>query len=194
MTSEKSQPTLILATLQSAIEAKETLNKVSEAPKAEHSGFMVAAILLFADLSKSEAKGCRKLLEEHGIPKGTRQAVSLFTVGNPAHERLSSLLEDYEGNKLEDKVIHLTSKEITSYNKLKKYCVVVSDDVTDNKTARALANLSVKRYNKVIKLAEKYRLENEAEVQANKNKLNGKKLSIVASTISTTHKDKAISK
>ena len=194
MTSEKSQPTLILATLQSAIKAKDTLDKVSEAPKAEHSGFMVSAILMFADLSKSEAKGCRTMLKDNGIPTGTVNAVSLFTVGNPAHIRLASLLEDYEGNKLENKVIHLASKEITSYNKLKKYCVVVSDDVQDQKTARALANLSVKRYNKVIKLAEKYRLENEAEVQANKNELNGKKLSIVASTISTTHKDKAISK
>jgi|TARA_R100000501_G_C2581457_1_gene84575 hypothetical protein len=210
MTIEKPQSSFVLVSLEFAVDANEKLNKVSEAPKAEHSGFMMDAILAFAELSKNEAKACRAMLKIKGIPTGTVNAVSLFTVGNPAHKRLSSLLENFtldpswvskSGDPAEQvsldseaKKEYLEAKEITSYNKLKKYCVVVSDDVQDLKTAKALANLNAKRYNKVLKLAEKFRLENEAKIQADKNKLNGKKLVSVTKEISTKAKDKAANK
>ena len=210
MTIEKPQNDFVLMALTMAMDAKEKLDKVSEAPKSEHSGFMMDAILAFSELNKSEAKACRAMLKIKGIPTGTVNAVSLFTIGNPAHKRLSSLLENFtldpswvskSGDLAEQvsltseaKKEYLETKEITSYNKLKKYCVIVSDDVQDLKTAKALANLNDKRFNRVLKLAEKFRLEDAAKVQGDRNKLNSKKLTTVVDKVTTKPKDKAISK
>ena len=177
----------ILASLTAAKNAKKRLGKVSEKPKAEHSGFMASAVLLAFDLTVKEWVTCKEYLLDNSISQGTVNAVSRFTAGNPGHDKLAGLLQG-GGDTLESRLEHLTGKHITTYVKLQGACIIPSEDSINKKLAKQLANLSSKRQAKIVAKANKIRLDGEAEEQ--KKDMTAKQVAVAK--LSTKPRKKAV--
>ena len=156
----------MLATLNSAKEAKDQLVEVSKDPKEKLSNYMVSAVVLGARLTEKQFEGCRSYLKTHHVPKGTINQIARFMAPNDGNERLLELFKDCESKSLDDMLEHLETLHIVSYAQLRKACIVVSDEAIDKKLAKQLSDMTSTRVDAIVHMAKFMRHERMANEQA----------------------------
>ena len=156
----------ILATLNSATEAKSELVAASKDPKEKLSNYMVSAVVLGADLTEKQFGSCRSYLKTHHVPKGTINQIARFMAPNDGNERLLELFKGCESKSLDDRLEHLETLHIVSYAQLRKACIVVSDEAIDKKLAKQLSDMNSDRVEAIVTMASKIRHESMANDQA----------------------------